>query len=91
MRKLFFVSLLAIAGCGYDGSYRYECQDPENWEAEECNPPLCLVDGNCTETLLGFDPETGALIPAQEPDTTEESTTQEPLETVEPTEETVAP
>ncbi|WJZ48431.1 hypothetical protein [Actinomycetia phage DSL-LC01] len=49
--------VVAIAGCGYDGSYRYECQDPENWEEDYCNPPICLVDGMCTETLIGFDPE----------------------------------
>lgn len=48
--------VVAVAGCGYDGSYRYECQDPENWEEDYCNPPMCLVDGMCTETLLGFDP-----------------------------------
>jgi len=45
-----------IAG-GYEGHYRYECQDPANWENKECNPPVCLVDGMCTETLLGFDPK----------------------------------
>ena len=45
-----------LAGCGYDGSYRYSCQDPENWGKKECEPPVCLVDGNCTETLLGWDP-----------------------------------
>lgn len=82
------IPLLFISSCGYDGSYRYECQDPENWEAEECNPPLCLVDGMCTETLLGFDPKKAASIPAQELDTTEESTISEPLETVELIEET---
>lgn len=61
MKKLIFVSLLLLAGCGYEGHYRYECQDPENWEAEECNPPVCLVDGMCTETLLGFNPKDVAV------------------------------
>ena len=57
MRKLAFIAtLIFISSCGYNGSYRYECQDPENWEKKECNPPLCQVDGACTETLLGFDP-----------------------------------
>ena len=51
------VAILILSGCGYDGHYRYECQDPANWEEEECNPPVCLVDGMCTETLLGFDPK----------------------------------
>lgn len=54
---LYFACIgLILSSCGYDGSYRYECQDPENWNNEECNPPKCLVDGMCTETLLGFNP-----------------------------------
>lgn len=65
------VLVLVASGCGYDGKYRYECQDPENWENEECNPPVCLVDGMCTETLIGFDPknppsETSETVPAEE-------------------------
>lgn len=55
MKRLIFISSLLLAGCGYDGSYRYECQDPENWEAEECNPPMCRVDGACSKDLIGFD------------------------------------
>lgn len=50
-----FVSVIALSGCGYDGHYRYECQDPENWEKEECNPPMCKVDGACSKDLIGFD------------------------------------
>jgi hypothetical protein len=49
-------ALLTLAGCGYQGGYRYECQDPENWEAPECNPPMCKVDGACSKDLIGFDP-----------------------------------
>ena len=51
---LFIIFLLT--SCGYNGSYRYSCQDPENWGTKECEPPLCKVDGNCTKTLLGWDP-----------------------------------
>ena len=54
--SLVLVSLLALASCGYDGKSRYPCQDPENWESPECQPPVCKVDGACTETLLGWDP-----------------------------------
>lgn len=43
--------------------YRYECQDPENWEDPKCNPPLCLVDNMCTDVLLGLD----APLPTEEP------------------------
>ena len=65
-----------LVGCGYDGSYRYSCQDPENWGTKECEPPICEVDGNCTEILLGWDPT--------------ETTVEVTIETI-PTEETVAP
>ena len=54
--SLGLVIAFLLAGCGYDGSYRYSCQDPENWGKKECEPPICLVDGNCTETLLGWNP-----------------------------------
>jgi hypothetical protein len=58
MRKLYFTAIAAImlASCGYDGRFRYKCQDPANWNAEECKPPICNVDGTCTKDLLGFDP-----------------------------------
>jgi hypothetical protein len=58
MKKLivFTFAALAISACGYDGGYRYPCQDPNNWESEECNPPICKVNGACTEDLLGFNP-----------------------------------
>jgi len=55
VKKLIPVLLLLLVGCGYDGNYRYECQDPVNWEKEECNPPLCKVDGACSKDLVGFD------------------------------------
>ena len=54
--SLVVILLLALASCGYDGKYRYACQDPENWGKTECEPPACKVDGACTETLLGWDP-----------------------------------
>lgn len=41
-----------ISSCG-DGHYRYLCQDPVNWEKQECNPPLCEVSGACWYTLIG--------------------------------------
>jgi hypothetical protein len=55
---LISASLLAItlSGCGYDGHYRYPCQDPENWKSAECQPPICQATGTCTKDLLGYDP-----------------------------------
>ena len=66
MKNKFIVPALAIifalSGCGYDGTYRYACQDPENFDAPECNPPLCKVTGTCTIDILGFDPKTGEIV-----------------------------
>jgi hypothetical protein len=45
-----------LSGCGYDGHFRYPCQDPDNWENAECKPPICNAFGTCTTDLLGFDP-----------------------------------
>jgi hypothetical protein len=56
LMKLLPIMLIAVSACGYDGKYRYPCQDPENWGKSECEPPECRVDGTCTETLLGWDP-----------------------------------
>ena len=57
-----------LTGCGYDGHYRYPCQDPANWENEECKPPLCTVAGACPEDLVGPDAINGTS------NTTEETT-----------------
>ncbi len=47
------ILVLGLGGCGYDGHYRYPCQDPANWEKAECNPPLCEATGTCTKDLIG--------------------------------------
>lgn len=60
MRKLLsavgvLLAILVIAvlsGCGYQGNYRYPCQDPENWKLEECQPPICSASDTCTTDLL---------------------------------------
>ena len=45
--------LMFVSGCGYDGHYRYPCQDPANWEKKACKPPICTVNGACPEDLVG--------------------------------------
>jgi predicted small lipoprotein YifL len=49
-------AILSLSGCGYQGGYRYPCQDPANWGAKECVPPECKALGLCTNDILGFDP-----------------------------------
>jgi hypothetical protein len=41
-----------LSGCGYDGYYRYPCQDPVNWELAECQPPICEPTDTCSESLV---------------------------------------
>jgi len=48
----YLVGVMLLASCGYDGSYRYSCQDPANWNAKECQPPFCEASGTCTKDLL---------------------------------------
>lgn len=57
MQKILGIALLAalLSGCGYDGHYRYPCQDPANWDKDECKPPICKVEGACPEDLVGQD------------------------------------
>ena len=47
------ILLFTISGCTYDGGYRYACQDPANWDAKECNPPICEPTGTCSRDLVG--------------------------------------
>ena len=51
---LFMVAVIAwsVSSCGYDGLYRYPCQDPTNWAKPECKPPLCNPSGTCTRDLI---------------------------------------
>ena len=50
------LAALLLSSCGYQGHYRYECQDPQNWGKKECVPPECKALGLCTKDTLGFDP-----------------------------------
>lgn len=45
------ILVLGLTSCGYDGHYRYPCQDPANWESAECKPPICTANGACPEDL----------------------------------------
>lgn len=53
---MFLPLFLLIVGVIYvftaSDTYRYACQDPVNWQNEECNPPLCQASGACTKDLI---------------------------------------
>ncbi len=53
---IWTVVALIVGGIFYisgDGFYRYPCQDPANWSALECTPPLCVRIGMCATDLTG--------------------------------------
>ncbi len=54
LKKLMLTSVLALtlSSCGYDGGFRYPCQDPANWETAECKPPICTASQICPEDLF---------------------------------------
>lgn len=54
LRMLTAVLLTAVTltGCGYDGHFRYPCQDPTNWEKAECKPPICTANQSCPVDLV---------------------------------------
>jgi hypothetical protein len=52
LQILFIVAAgLFISGC--ESRYRYTCQDPANDKKEECQRPLCEIDGVCPDQLTG--------------------------------------
>ena len=60
MKRIIHIALSALlvillTGCGYQGFYRYPCQNPENWKNVECNPPVCEASGTCTKDVFGTD------------------------------------
>jgi hypothetical protein len=52
---LTFVLALTLSSCGYDGGFRYPCQDPANWGKSECKPPICTASQSCPEDLVKID------------------------------------
>lgn len=49
----FVATFAAIFWVSGDGFYRYPCQDPINWVALECTPPICTRTGMCATDLTG--------------------------------------
>lgn len=52
LAALIVGSLSMLSACGYQGYTRYECQEFENWQNPECNPPQCEAVGICTKDLF---------------------------------------
>lgn len=44
-------AILMLAGCDFE-TYRYACQNPDNWESAECQKPQCEVSRTCPEHIF---------------------------------------
>lgn len=51
MKYLLLISALLLGGCLED-RYRYFCQNPDNFVAEQCQKPRCLFTQTCPEYLV---------------------------------------
>ena len=51
---LIMLSLLAVTGC--EQAFRYPCQDPANWNATECQRPICEVNRDCPDLIFKDNP-----------------------------------
>jgi hypothetical protein len=52
MRFIFLLSFL-LFGC--EETYRYPCQNPVNWDSQECKKPFCSANGTCPEDLHHYE------------------------------------
>ena len=46
----YLLLLLMLSGCG--DNYRYYCQNPDNFNAAQCQKPRCEFDQTCPEYLV---------------------------------------
>jgi len=51
MRYIILLSAILLGGCLED-RYRYFCQNPDNFHAEQCQKPKCLFTQMCPEYLV---------------------------------------
>lgn len=66
--KQYIVLLLLPLLFACEERYRYPCQDPYNWDEEQCKKPYCSANGTCPEDLKHYvkDSSGKPIIPQQE-------------------------
>ena len=67
MKVLVIAGIAALMMSGCADRYRYPCQDPDNWDLQDCKKPWCSTDGTCPEDLKHYEKETPAPAPARTP------------------------
>ena len=55
MKRILFTTFFILSSIallnGCEDRYRYPCQDPENWNTEQCKKPYCDGDQTCPEDV----------------------------------------
>lgn len=47
----YAVLALAVLLAGCEERFRYDCQNPKFWAKEECQRPMCSINGVCPDQL----------------------------------------
>jgi hypothetical protein len=55
MRVICLMVLVMLSAC--EDRFRYPCQNPQNWELDECKPPICTASGTCPDQLVTIEKE----------------------------------
>ena len=50
MNRIFLLAVVLLVGC--EDRYRYFCQNPDNFYAEQCQKPKCQFTQQCPEYLV---------------------------------------
>lgn len=69
MKHVIAIAMLAVLLGGCKDSYRYPCQNPDNFHTEPCQKPKCQFTQNCPEYLVApiLEKQINAVQPAQQP------------------------
>lgn len=60
--SLILLSLFVLAGC--EQQFRYPCQNPENWDKDFCQKPICEINRDCPEHIFKEEKAKPAALPA---------------------------
>jgi hypothetical protein len=52
---MIMLTTVLLAGC--EQAFRYPCQDPDNWNAPECQRPICEVNRDCPDLIFKENPD----------------------------------
>ena len=54
--RMFMIGAAIVVLTGCEAQFRYPCQDPANWNAPECQRPICEVNRDCPDLIFKENP-----------------------------------